>query len=211
MIDWGRLVVTTIFSASAFLNLLVTRNWLHRDLPPLEKALGVTGSLLTLAFAGMVVIFYLRRGAAHASDRNPAVWVLAPLATWLPLTAPALPTNFGGPLRASAAALVIAAGTAWAIWSLRHLATAISIVPQARHLVDTGPYRFVRHPLYLGEIVALSGIALRGGHWSYALLVLVVTGLQLYRAGREEKLLAAQIPGYDAYMQRTWRVIPGVY
>ena len=84
------------------------------------------------------------------------------------------------------------------------------MVPQARGLVDTGPYRLVRHPLYLGEIVAVSGFAVRGGHWLHAVVLLALVGLQIYRAGREEVLLARQVPGYAAYVGRTWRIVPGV-
>jgi protein-S-isoprenylcysteine O-methyltransferase Ste14 len=108
------------------------------------------------------------------------------------------------------ALVLILSGSAWSLWAVRHLSTCLSVVPQARRLVDTGPYRLVRHPLYLGELVAVGGFAVRGGHWLHVVLLLALLALQLYRASREEALLAGQVPGYAGYAARTWRIVPGV-
>jgi protein-S-isoprenylcysteine O-methyltransferase Ste14 len=92
------------------------------------------------------------------------VLVAAPTATCLPFVLLALPQSPGGTIRSAVALVLIVAGTAWSVGSLRHLSTCLSVVPQARRLVDTGPYRWVRHPLYLGELVAVAGFAVRGAH-----------------------------------------------
>jgi protein-S-isoprenylcysteine O-methyltransferase Ste14 len=178
--------------------------------PVAQTALELASSLLTLAFCVLVVAAYLRRGPAAATDRSPTVWLAAPAATCLPLLIPALPTDLGGTGRSLLACLLILAGATWSVWSVRHLSTCLSVVPQARVLIDTGPYRLVRHPLYLGEMVTVTGFAVRGGHWSHAVVVVLLLALQLYRAAREEALLAAQVPGYVAYTARTWRIVPGV-
>jgi protein-S-isoprenylcysteine O-methyltransferase Ste14 len=57
-------------------------------------------------------------------------------------------------------------------------------------------------------VVTVIGFAVRGGHWSHGLVVLLLLALQLYRASREEALLAAQVPGYANYIGRTRRIIP---
>jgi protein-S-isoprenylcysteine O-methyltransferase Ste14 len=209
-VDVGRVVVVALFvltmtSATGHAVLLVRDGG-----PGGQVLLELSSSLLTIAFCALVVAAYLRRGPATATDRSPAAWVAAPLATCLPFVLPALPVTVGGTGRSALAFALVLGGTAWSVWAVRHLATNLSVVPQARGLVDSGPYRLVRHPLYLGEIVAVSGFAVRAGHWSHGLLVVALLALQLYRASREERLLRAVVPGYAGYADRTWRIVPGV-
>jgi protein-S-isoprenylcysteine O-methyltransferase Ste14 len=105
----------------------------------------------------------------------------------------------------------IIGGTVFAIWATLRLARSISIMPEARGLVVSGPYAFVRHPLYLGEFVVLFGIALQ--HlmpWSLLLLG-VQTVFQFERMKNEERVLARSFPNYVSYMARTARLLPGVY
>jgi protein-S-isoprenylcysteine O-methyltransferase Ste14 len=207
-VDWGRVVVVAGFalslcSAAARALVVATGGG-----PTPQIVAEVLASLLTIAFCALVVVAYLRRGPAEATDRGAAVWLIAPLATCLPLVLPVLPAGLGGTGRSVLGFVLILAGTAWSVWAVRHLSTCLSVVPQARRLVETGPYRLVRHPLYLGELVAVTGFAVRGGHWSHAVLVAVLLALQLVRAGREEALLAERVEGYAAYRHRTWRIVP---
>jgi protein-S-isoprenylcysteine O-methyltransferase Ste14 len=105
----------------------------------------------------------------------------------------------------------IIGGTMFAIWATLTLARSISIMPEARGLVVSGPYAFVRHPLYLGEFVVLFGIALQ--HlmpWSLLLLG-VQCIFQFERMKNEERVLARAFPNYADYMARTARLLPGVY
>jgi protein-S-isoprenylcysteine O-methyltransferase Ste14 len=104
---------------------------------------------------------------------------------------------------------VLLIGLAGCVWSLRHLWTSFSVIPQARTLVSSGPYRWIRHPLYTTEIIANVGMAIHFGrlyHW--AVLVLLIVG-QSYRARREERLLCAHLPGYAEYRTRTAALVPG--
>jgi protein-S-isoprenylcysteine O-methyltransferase Ste14 len=209
-VDAGRVAVVVLFALSTLS--AVGRAWttLTSSLPVHRAALQLASCVLTAAFCALVVTAYLRRGRASATDGSPVVWLAAPLATCLPLVIPALPTGAGGTSRSVLAFVLILSGSAWSLWAIRHLSTCLSVVPQARRLVDTGPYRLVRHPLYLGELVAVAGFALRGGHWLHVVLLLTLLALQLYRASREETLLAGQVPGYAGYAARTWRMVPGV-
>jgi protein-S-isoprenylcysteine O-methyltransferase Ste14 len=212
-IDWGRVVVTTLFVISTLLAagraVLIVVEAAESGAGP-QAALELASSILSVTFCALVVWAYLRRGPALATDRSALVWLAAPTATCLPLLLPALPQSPGGTLRSLVAFVLILAGTTWSVWSVRHLSTCLSVVPQARRLIDTGPYRFVRHPLYLGEIVAVGGFATRGGHHWHFVVLGALLALQLYRAAREERLLAGRIPGYSAYCARTWRIIPGL-
>ena len=107
--------------------------------------------------------------------------------------------------------LSIIGGTVFAVWATLTLARSISIMPQARKLVTSGPYAFVRHPLYLGEFVVLFGLALQ--HlMPWALLLLGIQCLfQFERLKIEERVLARAFPCYEDYMARTARLLPGVY
>ncbi len=79
-------------------------------------------------------------------------------------------------------------------------------------VVSTGPYRYVRHPMYTGFHLFFIGLPLLLGSAFGLLLGLVLIGLIVRRAVLEEHLLREDLPGYDAYMaQVTSRFIPHVW
>ncbi|MDX6523971.1 MAG: hypothetical protein QOI17_1484 [Gaiellales bacterium] len=107
--------------------------------------------------------------------------------------------------------VVLAAGLVFAIASLAFLGRCFGVLPDVRGLVTRGPYRLVRHPLYLGELTAVLGVAMGSDHWQFALPVwCLVVGLQLIRTHYEERTLRAEFPEYEPYAQRTKRLIPGL-
>ena len=79
-------------------------------------------------------------------------------------------------------------------------------------VISDGPYRFVRHPGYVGGIVAnICGPLALGSLWALipGLLVAILT---VYRTAREDKLLHDELAGYSAYAQRVrYRLLPGVW
>jgi protein-S-isoprenylcysteine O-methyltransferase Ste14 len=76
-------------------------------------------------------------------------------------------------------------------------------------VVSTGPYRYVRHPMYAGVIPFIAGTALLLGSWYGLLLGLILIVGIAYRAVKEERMLRSELPGYDAYMARVkYRFIP---
>lgn len=102
-------------------------------------------------------------------------------------------------------------GTLGALTALMWLGRCFSVLPQARGLVTGGPYRWIRHPLYLAEIAIAAGIALQCAlPWSLAALVVVVTS-QIPRIHFEEDVLAEAFPAYRDYARRTARLVPGLY
>jgi protein-S-isoprenylcysteine O-methyltransferase Ste14 len=76
-------------------------------------------------------------------------------------------------------------------------------------VVSTGPYRYIRHPMYAGVIPFTAGTALLLGSWCGLLLGIVpIVGIA-YRAVREERMLRSGLPGYEVYMARVkYRFIP---
>jgi len=85
------------------------------------------------------------------------------------------------------------------------------MMAEARRLVTSGPYRFVRHPLYLAEELAIIGISMQFFSLSTAFVLVVQIAFQLRRMYNEEAVLAATFPEYAAYQARTARLIPGIY
>ena len=79
-------------------------------------------------------------------------------------------------------------------------------------VVSTGPYHYVRHPMYATAIIMLTGATLLLGSW-YGLLPLLALAVGIaLRAVQEERTLRAELPGYDAYMaQVKYRLIPYVW
>jgi protein-S-isoprenylcysteine O-methyltransferase Ste14 len=142
------------------------------------------------------------------------------LALCLPLLAPRLGTlDLAMPvllLLAAAGLLLVAQGTAVAFWARAVLGACWSTAPKAnaaRELATSGPYAWVRHPVYLGVLVALVGDALAFANWAALLVGLVwVLPALLWRAQVEERLLA-DVYGepYQRYRQRTSLLLPGLW
>ena len=118
--------------------------------------------------------------------------------------------NLQGAAAFASAALMLA-GTLGAIWAIAYLGRAFSIMPQARALVTNGPYRFVRHPLYAAELLAVAGVMMEHVQ-PWAILAYVLAALaQLPRIVWEERVLTEAFPNYVDYQRRTARLIPFVY
>jgi protein-S-isoprenylcysteine O-methyltransferase Ste14 len=102
-------------------------------------------------------------------------------------------------------------GNVCAVIALSQLGRSFSIMAESRQLVTTGPYRFVRHPLYLAEEIATIGVFLQFASIWTALVLVTHISVQLRRIANEERVLSAQFREYAAYQRTTARLIPGVY
>jgi protein-S-isoprenylcysteine O-methyltransferase Ste14 len=169
------------------------------------------GTGLSCAFYSLIIWCYLRRGPASATSRSVTAHAAGITATWAPFAISLLsraPVTAG---RQLAADLLLAGGTAWGVWSLRSLGRNLSVLAQARAVADRGPYRFVRHPLYTGELVSTLGLALAAATPVAFACWLSLVGLQVYRALREEQVLLQALPGYRIYRSRTAALLPGIF
>jgi protein-S-isoprenylcysteine O-methyltransferase Ste14 len=94
-----------------------------------------------------------------------------------------------------------------------YAAPVVKIQASRGHKVaDTGPYAYVRHPMYAAALVFFVGTPLLLGSW-WGLLALPVMAYGMgWRAVREERLLAGQLDGYTAYMARVrYRFVPFIW
>ena len=83
---------------------------------------------------------------------------------------------------------------------------------RGQHVIDTGVYGFVRHPMYLGASLVFVGGALLLGSISGLLLAFAMIGLLVVRIFGEEKLLARDLEGYKEYLQKVrYRLVPHVW
>lgn len=98
-----------------------------------------------------------------------------------------------------------------AVWILFWLGRSFSILPEGRKLVTHGPYAFVRHPLYLIEMVGILGTVINFLSWQAVLLFIAQTAMQFTRMHYEEQVLKKSFPEYEAYAAQTRRVIPYLY
>jgi protein-S-isoprenylcysteine O-methyltransferase Ste14 len=99
-------------------------------------------------------------------------------------------------------------GLSMTLWSLSALGTSFGLAPADRGLVTGGPYRYLRHPMYTGELISVLGaLATNWSAWN-AVVVALLLILLIWRIYQEEKLIF----GYSNYCNRTpWRVLPGVW
>jgi protein-S-isoprenylcysteine O-methyltransferase Ste14 len=109
------------------------------------------------------------------------------------------------------ASLLSLVGTAVSVFVLAHLGRSFSLMAEARRLVTTGPYRIVRHPLYISEAVASFGVMLQFFSLYTVVIFLGFCFLQFQRMKNEEAVLEMAFPEYQAYKLRTARLIPGIY
>lgn len=110
--------------------------------------------------------------------------------------------------------ILAGAGIAFAIWARFNLGRNWSGSPQMKEnheLVTSGPYRYVRHPIYTGMTTALFGSALVGGPaWLITFIVFLI--IFILRIPKEEGYMMKLFPDqYPAYRARTKALIPGVW
>jgi protein-S-isoprenylcysteine O-methyltransferase Ste14 len=140
-----------------------------------------------------------------------AVLLAAP--RWLPpiLSARVVPA---GRLLPVFGAAMVAAGLGFAAWARVHLGrnwSGIVTVKEDHALVRTGPYRAVRHPIYTGLLLALTGTAMAIGEWRGVLAVIFALIGFLWKIQVEEKRMRENFPEYAHYRRQTAALIPLLY
>ncbi len=103
--------------------------------------------------------------------------------------------------------------TYWAMLSNPFLSTVVRIQDDRGHQVAaTGPYRLVRHPMYVGVILLWFSTALILGSWWALVPALIIAVIFIARTALEDRMLQAELPGYAEYAQRVrYRLLPGAW
>jgi protein-S-isoprenylcysteine O-methyltransferase Ste14 len=140
--------------------------------------------------------------------------VLTGLVFFGPRTLPGLPRWPAPVIRVLIGAALMFAGSCLLLAGLFRLGPNLTPLPYPKQhttLIQTGPYRVVRHPMYSGGIMLAYGWALAVGGWLtlvYATVLLIFLDI---KSAREEQWLIDKFPGYTDYQQRVRKFIPFIY
>jgi protein-S-isoprenylcysteine O-methyltransferase Ste14 len=192
--------------------------------------------MIALTFAGVVAIIAVQlyyvvsetkmtirttRGMDNSADKGTRklVWILSAIAfdsAWLPVI-------FGfGKLFAPGAWLtwvgvaIMISGVAFRRYVIKFLGKFFTATVQIRkdhQLVQDGPYRYIRHPSYLGLLILALGNGVALANWISLLLCIVLPtiGIILRIKVEEKELYNYFREQYRDYQKNTWRIIPYVY
>jgi protein-S-isoprenylcysteine O-methyltransferase Ste14 len=175
---------------------------------PTLRAVLVAGFwLLKTAIMGAFAYFVLVRPPSRRQTRAVVAIVacVAAAAGAVALQGP----GAGVPLSMLIVGEVVAViSSVWLLASVLALGRCFGILPEARGLVTRGPYRLVRHPVYLGELGVCGGLVIGAPTiWNVGCAAVILVA-QIVRMGLEERALEAEFPEYAAYARRTSRIVP---
>jgi protein-S-isoprenylcysteine O-methyltransferase Ste14 len=107
------------------------------------------------------------------------------------------------------------AGLGLAIWARQHLGPYWSgeiAIKDEHQLIKTGPYRYLRHPIYTGLLMMYAGLTVATGEW-LGIIGLVVAVVAYWRKTRLEEATLGGVFGaeYDTYRADTWAIVPGIF
>jgi protein-S-isoprenylcysteine O-methyltransferase Ste14 len=172
-----------------------------------KMAMTLSTIVFLLLVAAAVVLRDRPMGTAHGLEPR----ISALIGTFLIYAIPLFPRHDSSMAADMVSAALILVRSSAAVAALLQLGSSFSMMAEARRLVTSGPYRYVRHPLYLAEEIAVLGLFMQFfSIWTTVILVLQIA-FQLRRMHHEEIVLSAILPAYAAYKAKTGRLIPGVY
>lgn len=166
-----------------------------------------TDLLLLVGESLVVVLTWLRRPASSI-DKRPLVRLVTATSMTLPLMS--LPAHTPPIIPESVAAMLIGFGLAIVVGGKISLGYSFGLLPANRGVMDRGLYRIVRHPIYLGYLLAhIPFLAAHPSGWN-AVVLIVGDATLIVRALYEEETLGRD-PQYVQYCQAVkWRLVPGI-
>jgi protein-S-isoprenylcysteine O-methyltransferase Ste14 len=206
--DWAaRAAVVMVFTSLAVIGLAGIPHLLPPD--SIHKLLLVAARIANVMFVGLIASTTLTRLVPILKSKGIEPRISALLGTFMSMGLAVLPKADLGPIWSITSTVLIIGGTTLSFVVLRWLGRSFSILAEARRLVTEGPYRFVRHPLYLCEGIAIVGVLLQViSPWA-VLIAIVIAMIQYRRMINEEAVLNSAFPAeYQAYAARTPRIVP---
>lgn len=169
----------------------------------------LSGFCLGIFYVLLALLVMTRSPAkAHADGLLPRI--AAFVGSYLPWTISFLgKTDETLPNLASTACVLV--GTIMMLVTIRHLGRSFSLVPQARSVVQTGPYRWIKHPLYAAEEIVVLGVVLQYLAPVTVIVLVLHICIQVCRILYEEDLLRRTCPEYSSYEASRWRVVPYIW
>ena len=167
--------------------------------------LSALGPTIYLTFAGIILV---SSGQPLSRYKTVLPNLLAVLAAFTPYMFVWMPKGSLFRVNAYVALSFIVLGITIIILSLSFLRRAFSVTPQAKVLVTGGPYSLIRHPMYVGNILSLFGMALLIDSAEAMGLFFICGSLQVGRALYEEKLLQNNFHEYADYQNRVGCFVP---
>jgi protein-S-isoprenylcysteine O-methyltransferase Ste14 len=133
-----------------------------------------------------------------------AVIVVPPIDRRLGWSAPPAPVAIAGDVLVALGAWVV-----FRVFRANTFTSAIIEVDRDQRVVSTGPYAVVRHPMYAGAMIMLTGIPLALGSWWGLIAVVPMVLVIAWRLLDEEAVLTRQLAGYPAYCGKVrYRLVP---
>lgn len=168
-----------------------------------------TSCLVALFSEALVLLMVMTRRPASNISYRPQDWVLAFAGTCAPML---LRPGGTSPQSLSEIGLLLqGVGLAAGLWCKLYLFRNFGVAPALRALSVHGPYKLVRHPIYVSYFVAELGYLCAFPTVRNAIVLGVWTAFQILRIRAEENILRTD-PAYVAYAQRVkWRLAPGLY
>jgi protein-S-isoprenylcysteine O-methyltransferase Ste14 len=161
-----------------------------------------------------------RRLPAGATDHDAgskwwligSIWASVAIGFWVALLFPGAAIRTGRVALFVVGLILILAGMALRFYSIRVLGISFTCEVSTRpgqQVIESGPYRWVRHPSYTGSLLTVLGVLLCCLNWAAFAALIVTIGGYAYRIRIEERALARDLgPAYQDYMRRTKRLIP---
>jgi protein-S-isoprenylcysteine O-methyltransferase Ste14 len=182
----------------------------------LYQLLIIDGLLLRIEVAASIplnalpAVFFWFRGPAREDTRRGEIFVPA-ISLIIPILAMNMPSFIPTPYSISFGFFIAIAGAGLAIFSFVHLRRSFAILPAVRSVVSSGPYRVVRHPLYLGELTYAIGMVMLGFSVLSVFLIILSAIVLIMRVNIEERKLL-RYPEYADYVRRVrYRMIPFLF